>query len=300
VYACALETGRYTWSTLVEDTLLTVEMPDGSAWSPRNFDETFAGTVPLCQALMFSRNVPTVRVGLDVGVDAVVDMLGRLGVARAFPAYPSFLLGAAPLAPLEVAQLYNTLAAGGFVTPLRAVREVLTADGKPLQHFPLELRQATTPEVAHQITRALEATTEKGTAKGLRQILPETLRVAGKTGTTDDFRDSWFAGYSGDRVAVVWVGRDDNAPTGLTGATGALPLWGRLVASVAERGIDPPEPPGMEEVWVDLVTGKRTSAACEHAVRLPYVRGRAPQEKAECGKYNIAERALGWFRDLFR
>lgn len=300
VYACALETGRYTWSTPVADTLLAVPMPDGSVWSPRNFDETFAGEVPLCQALLLSRNVPTVRVGLDVGVESVVDMIGRMGVARELPAYPSLLLGAAPLAPLDVAQLYNTLATGGFVTPLRAVREVLTADGTPLQHYPLELHQALTPEVAYEITRALEATTRKGTARGLVGLLPEDLHVAGKTGTTDDYRDAWFAGYSGDLVAVVWVGRDDNAPTGLTGAMGALPVWGRAMARLAARPVDPRRPPGMEEVWVDLVTGKRTDEGCEHAVELPFVAGRAPRETTACAGRSFGERALGWFRDLFR
>lgn len=300
VYLTALETGRYTLSSTVEDTLLEVQMPGGTTWAPRNFDETFTGTVPLCRALMLSRNVPTVRLGLELGVDQVIDTLHRLGTTRELPSYPSLFLGAVPLSPLDVAQLYNSLAAGGFVTPLRAVREVLTSDGEPLQRYPLELRQACTPKSVYQIARTLEATTEQGTARALQDLLPEALHVAGKTGTTDDFRDSWFAGFSGDRVAVVWVGRDDNAPTGLTGATGALPIWATIMTRVSERSFEPREPAGIEEVWIDLASGKRTGSRCANAVRLPFVEGRAPREKAPCEGENIAEKAVGWFRDIFR
>jgi len=205
-----------------------------------------------------------------------------------------------PLTPIEVTQLYNSLAADGFVTPLRAVREVLTSEGEPLQRFPLELRQGASPGAVYQVTRALEASTHQGTARGVRHGFDDSFRVAGKTGTTDDYRDSWFAGFSGDRVAVVWLGRDDNAPTGLTGASGALPIWTALMSSIGPRPIDPVEPPGFEDEWVDLLTGQRSSRRCEHAVRLPFPKGRAPTGRASCDDKNIAERAVGWFRDIFR
>jgi penicillin-binding protein 1B len=130
--------------------------------------------------------------------------------------------------------------------------------------------------------------------------LPESLVVGGKTGTTDDLRDSWFAGFSGDRVAVVWVGRDDNAPTRLTGATGALRVWARLMSTGARTSFSLPRPRGITETWIDLVTGDRSREECVNAVKLPLPEDRVPKKRADCGGRNVAERATDWVKEIFR
>lgn len=299
VYLAALEEG-YTLASTIVDSPLTLPEPDGSIWAPQNFDREFLGEMPLCRALLFSRNVPTVRLGLDVGMEKVAAMAGRLGLDRELTPVPSLCLGALPLSPLEVAQLYGTLAAGGFVSPQRAVREVVTAEGTRLQRYGLEMETGPDPAVVYQVADALVATARRGTGRALVELLPPDLVVGGKTGTTDDLRDSWFAGFSGDRVAVVWVGRDDNAPTGLTGASGALRIWARVMGGSAHQRFAPPRPEGITHAWIDLESGKRSDEDCVNAVRIALPEDRAPREDAECGGRNVAERALDWMKGIFR
>ena len=162
-------------------------------------------------------NLATVRLGLDVGVPKVVKVLEGLGVEAQLTPNPSLLLGALDLSPMEVAQVYSTLASGGFRTPLRAVRSVQGPDGEPLSQFPLETEQAADPAAVYQLDQALVQVMQRGTGRAARSRLPAGHIVAGKTGTSNDLRDSWFAGFTQDLLAVVWVGYDDNQPTGLTG-----------------------------------------------------------------------------------
>jgi penicillin-binding protein 1B len=153
------------------------------------------------------------------------------------------LLGSVSLPPVEVAQVYQTIAAGGFRAPLRTIREVLDASGRPLTRYPLAVEPVVSADAAYLTQWAMRKVVEQGTATWLKQRLPAGLTVAGKTGTTNDMRDSWFAGFSGDRVAVVWVGRDDNKPMGLSGSTGALRVWGDIMARIDNQplGTEPPE-----------------------------------------------------------
>src|SRR5258706_7768625 len=138
------------------------------------------------------------------------------------PPYGSTLLGTIGLTPFEVTQMYQTLASGGFRTPLRAIREVQTPDGVPLKRYSLSVAQTVDPGATYLTVTALQQVVQSGTGTGLSAFLPADIKIAGKTGTTDDLRDSWFAGFTGDKLAIVWVGRDDNQSTGLTGAAGAL------------------------------------------------------------------------------
>lgn len=178
--------------------------------------------------------------------------------------------------------MYHTLAAGGFRTPLRAIRAVLTPQGEPLQRYPLEVVQAVPALPVFLLDAALVNAVRNGTGKGAYRSLPESLIVAGKTGTTDDLRDSWFAGFSGDRLAVVWLGRDDYQPAGLTGARGALRVWADTLRRLDVQSFEPPAPLGIEWVWVDSQTGLRIAEDCSSAVRLPFEEGTAPREKVRC------------------
>ncbi len=284
VYLVALaEPSRYTLITPLDDSPLTWREPGRPAWTPKNYDKANHGNVPLRTALANSYNIPTARIGLELGVDHVVATAGSLlGSEEPLPPYASSVLGAVPLSPLEVTQMYQTIASGGFRVPLRAIREVLTADGIPLQRYQLSVEQVADAESVYLLTTAMQGVVREGTAKGLVSYVPAELHVAGKTGTTDDARDAWFAGFTGDRVAVVWVGYDDNRPTRFTGGGGAMPIWGQLMAQLEPEPLEPPLPENVEMVWIDAATGLRGDLACPEAVELPFIRGSAPTEESPC------------------
>ncbi len=298
VFLAALEQpGRYTLLSTLDDNRLVHRERGAPDWIPANYDKTYHGPVMLQTALAQSYNVATVRLGLDLGVGAVMRRAGELGAGRELPPFASGLLGAFELPPIEVAQLYQTFADEGFRTPLRAIREVATADGQPLQRYPLRVEPAAAAAPVYLLTAAMQAAVREGTASGLARYLPPALDVAGKTGTTDGLRDSWFAGFTGDRVAVVWVGRDDNQPTGLTGATGAMTVWGELMSKLDPEPLAPSPPDNVERVWVDPASRRRADASCPGAVELPFIKGSAPRETAACARTEKAEKS--WFERLF-
>lgn len=303
VYLTALQRGRgYTLASVLEDEPLSVESPPKQFWRPQNYDGIFHGDVPLHVALAQSYNVPTARLGIAVGVDKVVDTLRRMGVTRDIRPYPSLLLGAVALTPLEVAQMYQTLAARGFRAPLRAVRAVTLPDGTPLRRYALTVEQALEPEAVYLVNTVLNEVVRNGTAAALGWMLPDGLTTAGKTGTTDDYRDSWFAGFSDNRLAVVWVGNDDNKPVGLTGASGALPLWGDIMRNIDAQPFDLTPPEGIEVAAIDSATGLRGGFGCAEVVELPFLAGTAPQQPAPCAVGDIRQsidRTINFFKDVF-
>jgi len=294
VYLTALEQkDQYTLVTLLDDSPLVWRERGTPDWEPRNYDRKFHGQVPLRIALAHSYNVSTARLGIDLGVERILNKLVRFGIERRPPPYASSLLGAFELSPLEVAQLYQTFADGGFRTPLRAIREIVTAEGKPLQRYPLNVEPVAGAAPVYLLTAALQGVVREGTGQALIHWLPAEVRAAGKTGTTDGLRDSWFAGYTGDRVAVVWVGRDDNDPTGLTGASGAMTVWGELMKGLRPEPLKPALPENVELVRIDPVTGRRTAVDCDTAVELPFIKGTAPTESASCPTASAVKQSTG-------
>ncbi|MGQ9660385.1 MAG: penicillin-binding protein 1B [Thermochromatium sp.] len=243
IYLLALsQPERYTLITSLSDT--PVSLPDGNRrWEPKNYDHWVHGSVPLYSALARSLNLATVNLGLSLGVKDVVETLYKMGAQRQIRVVPSVLLGAVSMSPLEVAQVYQTIAAGGYRAPLRAIREVVDAQGRPLNRYPLAIEAVVDPKAAYLTTWAMQRVVTEGTGKWLGDRLPKGLTMAGKTGTTDEKRDSWFAGFSGDKVAVVWVGRDDYRPMGLTGGAGALRVWGDFMLALDNEPLPeiPPE-----------------------------------------------------------
>jgi penicillin-binding protein 1B len=232
VYLTALsQPERYTLTTSLQDR--PVSLPDGDKrWEPKNYDHRVYGSVPLYDALARSLNLATVNLGLSIGVSKVADTLYRLGAQRQIRAVPSLMLGSVSMSPLEVAQMYQTIAAGGYRAPLRAIREVVDARGQPLNRYPLAIEAVVDPRAAYLTSWAMQRVITNGTARWLGAKLPKGMTMAGKTGTTDGMRDSWFAGFTGDKVAVVWVGRDDYQPMGLAGGTGALRVWGDFMLAM--------------------------------------------------------------------
>jgi penicillin-binding protein 1B len=262
VYLTALETGRYTAATLIEDAPVELKLGDGSVWAPQNFEHQVYGQVPMARALAESMNLATVKLGLDMGLPKVADTLQRLGLETPPTLNPSLLLGTVEMTPLEVTQVYTSLANGGFRARLRAVRAVLDEQGRPLKSFKVQVEAAAPPAAVYQLDQMLTLVTTHGTGRGAATRLPRGLIVAGKTGTSSDTRDSWFAGFTGSYLSVVWVGYDDNRVTGLTGAAGALPVWAETLASLKSVSFQPVPPDTVEDRWIGFADGLETTPAC--------------------------------------
>jgi penicillin-binding protein 1B len=307
VYLTALaDPAKYTLLTPLDDGPFVWKSRGAPDWSPANFDRQYHGAVPLRIALAHSYNVATARLGTDLGVSHVLGTLQRLGIEREMLPYASTLLGAVDLSPMEIAQMYQTIASGGFRAPLRAIREVTTQDGKPLKRYPIAVEQAFPSEPVYLITAAMQGVVREGTGQSLKNwVQPETA-VAGKTGTTDEQRDAWFAGFTGDRLAVVWIGYDDNRAARLTGAAAALPVWGELMASLDPEPLALPKPEGIETVLIDPQSGLRADSGCDGALELPFVNGSAPVDKAPCASTigtaidDVKQTTRNWWQKLWR
>lgn len=301
VYLTALEhPHHYTLITPLKDEPISVPRPNGPPWRPRNYERVFHGEVPLFSALAHSYNVATVRLGMGLGVSNVVDTLTALGLDQTPTPLPSLLLGAVNLSPLQVAQIYNTFASGGFYNPLLSIKEVTNTNGQPLKHYPLEIKPAVAAGPLYLDTWAMKQVLRVGTARSAYNVLPNNLALAGKTGTTEDLHDSWFAGFGSDLETVVWVGRDDNQSTHLTGATGALQIWSRVMRDNGAQGLDTDPPPNVTSVRVLPGRDRLADAHCSGAIKVPFIRGSAPQQRAPCAGGKGAHRVLNWLRGLFQ
>jgi penicillin-binding protein 1B len=283
VYLTALQSpSKYTLISPLDDSEIRIKMHKDDFWSPQNFDRIYHGKVPLYKALAHSYNIATVRLGIDLGLENVFESIRKLGVDQQFDPFPSALLGTMSMSVLEVAHRYQTLASGGFYSPLRAIQAVYTPDGTPLQRFPLTISQNIDSGTVYLLNKALQAVVVEGTASSLNKILPGSIGVAGKTGTTDNLRDSWFAGFTGKHLAVVWVGRDDNTSCALTAASGALQVWGHLISNISTAPLNLTQPDNIKWVVVNPETGFRTEELCPGAVSVPFIEGSEPRQMNSC------------------
>lgn len=283
VYLLALEhSSDFSWLSRIDDSEISLVEPDGSRWAPANYDGVSHGEVSLLEAMARSYNQATVRLGMTIGVKHLIDKLRQLGVAADVPAVPATLLGAVELTPMEVAQVYQSLAAGGFSVPLRAVTAVQTADGENLNRYPLRLRPLERRDAVAVLNYGMTRVVAEGTASGLPALLGSDVLVAGKTGTTNDARDSWFVGYTQDLLGVVWVGLDDNRPAGVSGSNAAMPVWASLFRQLPLVSLSLDMPDGAQWLWVDPAADARVDQACPGAVQLPFIIGSEPTRQLDC------------------
>lgn len=306
VYLTAIEQG-YTLISKLDDSPYSLTMKDGQVWSPENFNHQSNGQVPLHQAMAYSYNLSTARLGMDLGLNKVIKTLRNLGVTRPIDAYPSLLLGAQGLSPLEVATMYQTIAANGFQMPLRSIRMVTDSTGKELSRYPFQLKQTIGSNSIHLLQYILQETARIGTARSIYQHLPANINVAGKTGTSDQQRDSWFAGFTGNRLAIVWLGQDNNASLPFTGSSGALQAWiAYMKAEILEPFIAP-APEDIEYQWIDQKSGQLSAEYCSDAQQIPFLLGTGPSLAVDCvEQYNPGQRndpvskSIDWVKRLFR
>ena len=299
VYLTALEyPDKYTITTRVSDSTIVVKGQNGTDWIPKNYDHKHHGSVALHTALAKSYNLATVRVGMDIGVARTAKTLKSMGVTRELDLYPSLLLGASSLTPIEVTQMYQTLAGDGFSTPIKSIRAVVDTEGKQLQSYPFTVKQAVDPAATYIVNTMLQEVMHEGTGHTAYDSFPKDYGLVGKTGTTNDAKDSWFAGYTGDYLSVVWVGRDDNKPIGLTGSTGALPLWSALMQQISTQPVNLIPPDNIKLVWVEPGSGLLTRKGCGHGKQYPYISGSEPTAHSSCGQ-KVFEQDKSWFDDIF-
>jgi len=282
IYAAAFAGGVAMPATVFRDSPIVVRVGN-APWSPQNYDRTFHGYVTARTALETSLNIPTVRLALQVGMDHVVELARGLGFTGTLDPVPAAALGTFEVSPLELASVYSTFATEGLKPPVHALAAVLDPDGEPVTGDELPAaRRVLPPDAAYLVTNILQGVLDHGTAaaaRGLGVVGP----LAGKTGTTNDQRDSWFAGFSPDRATVVWVGYDDNSPSRLTGARGALPIWARFTAAVrpARGYADFPMPAGMVKATVDPETGQLATQYCLARVTDLFPEWKAPTVPCE-------------------
>ncbi|MUJ21323.1 penicillin-binding protein 1B [Aliivibrio fischeri] len=295
IYLSALETpDKFSLATTLDDKPIALKGSKGTTWTPRNFDRKFRGEVPLYYALSRSLNVPTVNLGLMVGLSKVTDTLVKLGVdANEINQVPSMLLGSINLSPYQVAQMYQTIGNGGRKAALTALKAVVDNDGNLLyENFPKSA--AVVPEQATWLTvYGMKRTVSEGTARFLNSKY-SWAALAGKTGTSNDSRDSWYAGIDGREVAITWLGRDDNKPMKLTGSSGALRVYADYLSMRSPEVLQLPWPNEVTTAGFDLQSNKTLEPDCSGRVKLP-IWDKKGQYKAECEKNKPA----AWLTDIF-
>jgi len=282
VYLAALESKKFNLSTPIDGGPVTVRLSKTKTWKPKNYSGKDLGMVTFQKALLYSMNTPTVRIGITLGLDHVIDELHALGIQREIAPNPALLLGAIQMTPMEVQQIYQTIAAGGTYTPLTAIRSVMDSYGKALRRYPLQVKQIASERSIYLLTYVMNKITKEGTAKYLARVLPAWKNAAGKTGTTNRNVDSWFAGFTGQHVVSVWVGRDDNKPTGLTGGSGALKVWADFVKVIQTKPFKPKRPTGLRFYKVNKKSGLLHNPACGTPVILPFAVGSEPKKVHRC------------------
>jgi penicillin-binding protein 1B len=278
VYSAAFENRVASPASFLEDTPLTVSLVHAS-WSPKNDDGSFHGWVSVRTALEKSYNPATARLALQVGMPKIVALARKMGVTADMEPYPSVALGAVDLTPVELATVYATLAAGGVRPPVHGLVAILDREGKVVEGAPLpKPERAVSPQTAYMVTSLLQGVLVRGTARGAAAGIPGD--VAGKTGTTNKQRDSWFGGFGRERATVVWVGYDDNSSTRLSGARAALPIWVRFTAKMAPHSGYSifEQPPGLTTAVIDPTTGMLATEFCPTVLTEVFREGEVPSQ----------------------
>ncbi|WP_288387270.1 penicillin-binding protein 1B [uncultured Acinetobacter sp.] len=282
IYLNAIESGRYNWASRIQDRAVNVPTGSDQSWTPKNYSGGEHGEVTMAQALANSYNLSAVRLGQEFGVSAFTNKLKKFGVTSEIPSYPSVFLGAVNMSPMEMLSIYSNFATGGFKYPTRAIRSVVDANGKVLERFGLNVEQTIEPSSAYVLNYGLQQVMASGTGRSAYNSLPSSLKLAGKSGTTNDTRDSWFAGYSGNYVAVVWLGLDNNKVTGLTGSSGALPVWTNVMRQLRQQPVNLKQTDDVQWQWIDVASGNLSAQGCGGAMYIPMLRSTVPHQATSC------------------
>jgi len=265
----------------VSDRPIRIRQSDGKVWEPRNCDRKLHGDMSLYQAFIRSYNLPFVHLGVESGLQLLADNLDKIKLLKHDVIYPSMLLGTTEMSAYEVAQMYQVIANNGYFTPLTTIRSVTDQQHRTLKRIPIQSHKIFDQAAMIQVQRAMVGVSEAGTARYLAaRFKHQTL--AGKTGTTNNLRDSWFAGFSQRLLTVVWLGRDNNSPIGLSGSSGALRVWADIMQQQGFRPFKLSRDERLAWRYIDPIKGGITDPDCVDSVLLPIPRDRIPNTRSRC------------------
>ncbi len=290
---------KYRLNTWLGDQPIDIKLPGGQVWSPQNDSRNFSGQVMLVDALTRSMNVPTVNLGMTLGLSSVVETWNKLGVPQnQISAVPAMLLGALNLTPIEVAQAFQTIASGGNLAPLSALRSVIAADGTVIYQSYPRAERAVPRQAAYLTLYTLQQVAQSGTARSLGSRFPQAS-LAAKTGTTNNQIDSWFAGVDGKEVAITWVGRDNNQPTKLYGASGAMQIYRNYLDNQAPLPLILTPPEEIAFMDIDSAGNFVCSSGSTPWRKLPVWTADPNALCQQLQPQNDEAGVAGWIRDMF-
>ena len=275
-----LEQGQTLASTVV-DQPIRIQQSDGQIWEPRNYDQQLHGSMTLFRAFANSYNLPFVHLGVNGGLEPLADNLARMQLLKHDIVYPSILLGTTAMSAFEAAQMFQVIANNGYFAPLTTIRRVSDSRHRVLERRPLDSHALFDQATMIQVQRAMIGVSESGTARYLADRF-EGRTVAGKTGTTNAARDSWFAGFTRRLLGVVWLGRDDNQPIDLTGSSGALRVWADIMDAHGFDSFQLTPDDSLEWRTIDAVGGGIAQKSCDDGVLLPFPNDRVPRRRSTC------------------
>ncbi len=286
---------RFTAATILQDEPYEITS-GGKLWKPENYDKDFRGEVTVRIALEDSINVPTVRMSEMVGLKNIVTLAQQCGLHSRMRLFPSLALGSEEVTPLEMAEAYSVIAnLGKRATPI-SIKDVVNLDGKVIEKKRIEVKQVISPQACYLVTDILRGAVTRGTARFLKDYGFHG-EAAGKTGTTNDYKDSWFTGYTPQILTLTWIGYDNNQSTGLSGASGAMRLWAEYMNCIGNSYAigDFVVPRGLVTVELDVHNLKKATEKCPDVIQEIFIEGTEPQES--CKEHTT--RIRSWFKKLF-
>jgi len=306
IYLAALERfEQFNFATLLADEPITLTSNAGTSnevgnqkgkqWQPQNYDGKYRHQVPLIDGLVNSLNIPTVNLGMTLGLENVSNAIHLLGFEEDIVMRPSMLLGAINMSPLQINQMYLTLANQGFAEQAHVINNISSSKGETLWQFEANNVQVISTNATYLMNYALTKVTETGTAKSLSWRL-KNHKVAGKTGTSNDLRDSWFVGYDNSHLVTTWLGKDDNKSTGLTGSSGALVLFADFIKKQGVVNKKYRKPDEIAMTLFEKKTGHAVTSQCDNTINYPAISAGIIMQES-CLKEKVDDRS--WFEKLF-
>jgi penicillin-binding protein 1B len=275
-----IEDGK-TLATLVNDKPIRIRQSDNKVWLPQNFDRRYHGQMSLYQAFVRSYNLPFVHLGVDGGLESLAQNLKQINLLKRDVVYPSLLLGTSEMSAFEVTQMFQVIANRGYFSPLTTIRQVSDRSHRTLDRIPIDSYKLFDQSSMLQVQRAMIGVGEEGTASYLSRRF-ERQTLAGKTGSTNDARDSWFAGFTERELTVVWLGKDDNSPINLTGSSGALLVWADIMQRQGFNAFKLDRDESLVWRYINRFNGGLTNRGCADSVLLPFPRHLVPDKRSAC------------------